>query len=94
MEMKPVNDCLNIIDDAIIEDVNTFSNLESIHKYLLEIEHSYYIEERVALSNVLGRIKSIIDNYNDFAENVGSKYVPLRRLKLVWLSVCNTQPEN
>ena len=93
MEVKSVGDCSNIIDDAIVEDVNTISNLENIHKYLLEREHSYYIEERVALSNVLRRTNSIKDNYNDFAENVRSEYVELRRLLLVWLSVCNKKPK-
>ena len=93
MEVKSVSDCLNIIDDNIVEDVNTISNLESIPKYLLEREHSYYIEDRVALSNVLRRINSITDNYNDFAENVRSEYVELKRLILVGLSACNTKPE-
>ena len=85
MEVKSVSDCLKIIVDAIVEDVNTFSNIESIHKYLLEREHSYYIEERVDLSNIFRQINSIIYNYNDFAENVRSEYVELRRLILVWL---------
>ena len=84
---------MNIIDDAIVDDGKTNSNLESIHKHLLERDHSYYIEETVAPSNVLRRINSIIDNYKDFAENLRSEYVELRNLILVWLSLCNTKPE-
>ena len=35
MEMKSVSDCLNIIDDAVVENIGKFigiSNLENIHK--------------------------------------------------------------
>ena len=35
MEVKSVNDCLNIIDIAIVNDIEIWS-LENIHSYLLE----------------------------------------------------------
>ena len=39
MEIKSLTDCLNIIDDAIVENIGKYigiSGLENIHKYLLE----------------------------------------------------------
>ena len=36
MQVKSVSDCLNIIDDSIVEKIIGISNLENIHKYLLE----------------------------------------------------------
>ena len=36
MEVKSVTDCLNIIDDAIVEINIGSSDLEDIHKYLLD----------------------------------------------------------
>ena len=56
MEVETVADCLNIFDDAIVEGVITITILENIHKYLVEREHSWYIEEKIALTNVLRRI--------------------------------------
>ena len=51
MEMKSVSDCLNIIDDAIVEKIGKYfgiSNLENIRKYLLDIGQCDFIEDRVA----------------------------------------------
>ena len=50
MEVKSVSDCLNIIDFAIVENNIGSSDLEDIHKYLLEKEESEFVEDRVALS--------------------------------------------
>ena len=36
MEVKSVSDCSNIIDFAIVEIIIANSDLENIHKYLLE----------------------------------------------------------
>ena len=61
--MKSVSDCLNIIDDARVENIGKnigISDLENIHKYLLEKGQSDFIEDRVALPNVLSQINSII----------------------------------
>ena len=38
MQAETTADCLNIIDDALIEGVNTIGILESIHKNLVEKE--------------------------------------------------------
>ena len=65
MEVKSVSDCLNIIDDAIIRNIGKYisiSTLVIVHKYLLEKGQSDFIEDRVALSNVLGQINAIIEN--------------------------------
>ena len=71
MEVKPVSDCLNIFDDTIAENVGKYisiSSLENNHKYLLENGQSNFIEDRIALSNVLLQINSIIENHYHFAE--------------------------
>ena len=58
--MKSVSDCLNIIDRALGETFIGSSDLENTHKYLLEKGQSDFIEDRVALSKVLGQINSMI----------------------------------
>ena len=71
MEMKSASDCLNIIDDAIVENKGKYigvSNLESIHEYLLEIGQSDFIEDRVALSNVFRQKNYMIENLHQFVE--------------------------
>ena len=97
MEVKSVSDCLNIIDDAIVENIGKcigISNLENIHKYLLEKGQSDFIEDRVALSNVLSQINSIKENYYEFdEEDIKCDYMQLRKLILTWLIECGTEPE-
>ena len=95
--MQTICGCLNIIDDAIVEHNGKYtgiSNLESIHKCLLEKRQSDFIEDRVALSNVLGQIHSIIENHYQFVEeDIKSEYIVLRKLILVWLIECSTEPK-
>ena len=97
MEVKSVGDYFKNIDDAIVEIIGKFigvSNLENIHKYLLEIGQSDFIEDRVALSNVLSQIKSIMENQYQFVEeNIKREYVQLRKLIFVWLIESSTEPE-
>ena len=97
MELKSICDCLNIIDDAIVENNGKYigiSILENIHKYLFEMGQSVFIEDRVALSTVLNQINSIIENHYQFAEeNIKSEYIQLRNVILVWLLECSTEPE-
>ena len=70
------------------------SNLQNIHKYSLEIGQGDFIENRVALSNVLSQVNSIIENHFQFAEeDIKSEYIQLRKLILVWLIECSTEPE-
>ena len=69
--MKSISDCLNIIDDAIVENIGKhvgISSLENLHKYLLENGQSDFIENRIALSNVSNQIIITIENYHQFAE--------------------------
>ena len=95
--MKSVSDCLKIIDDAIVENIGKFigvSILENIHKYLLEKGQTEFIEDRIALSNVLSQINFILKNYYQFVEeDIKIENIQLRKLKLDWLEECNTKPE-
>ena len=96
MELKSICDCLNIIDDAIVENNVKYigiSNLENFHKYLLEIGQSDFIEV-VALSNVLRRINFIIENHHQFVEeDIRSEHIQFTKLVLDWVEECNTKPE-
>ena len=95
--MKSVSNCLNIIDDAIVENNGKYIGilgLEKTQKYLLENDQSDLIEDRVALSNVFSQINSIIENYyNFFEEDIKSDYIRSRKLILVWLRESSTEPE-
>ena len=94
MEVKSVNVCLNIIDFVIVEYIFGSSDLEDIHKYLLEKGQSDFIEDRVALSKVLSQTISLIENYYQFPEeDIRNEYVQLRKSILVWLIEGNTKPE-
>ena len=88
---------MNIIDDAIVEILGKYfsiSALENIHKNLLEKGQSDFIEDKVAPSNVLSQMNSIIENYYQFPEeDTKSEYVQLRKLILVLLIECGTEPE-
>ena len=59
---------MNIIDFAIVENIIGSSDLEDIHKYLLEKQESEFVEDRVALSQVLSQKNSMIENYYQFPE--------------------------
>ena len=88
MEVKSVSDCLNTIYDAIVETIGNYigiSNLENIHKYLIEKRQSTFIEDRVALSNMFSQTNSIIENYYQFdEEDIKNEYIQMRKLILVW----------
>ena len=60
--MKSVGDCLNNIDFNIVENIIGSSNLENIHKYLLEKCETDFIKDRLALSKVLRQLNSITEN--------------------------------
>ena len=63
MEMKPIRDCLNNIDSAIVENLGGVSSLENIQKSLLERDQSEFIEDSVAPSTVLSHISFMRENY-------------------------------
>ena len=94
---KSIDDCLNNIDEAIVENKGKYfgiSNLENIHKYSLEIGQIVFIDDRVALSNVVSQIDSIIENFYQFPEeDKKSEFIHLTKLILDWLKECNTKPE-
>ena len=61
---------------------------------MLKNGQSDFIEDRIALSNVLSQVNSIIENHYRFAEeDIKSEYNQLRKLILVWLIECSTDPE-
>ena len=61
---------------------------------MLEKGQSDFIEDRVALSNVLSQINSIIENYYQFPEeDIKSENIQLRKTILVWLIECSTEPK-
>ena len=61
---------------------------------MLEKGESDFIEGRLALSNVLRQMNSIIENRYQYADvDIKSEYVQLRKLLLVWLIECSTEPE-
>ena len=95
MEMKSVRDCLHITDFAIVENIIGSSDLENIHKYLLEKwQKKDFIEDRVALSKVLSKIIFMIENYHQIPEeDIKDEYEQLRKLILVRLIECITKPE-
>ena len=77
-----------------IENIIGSSDLEDIHKYLLEKGQSDFIEHRVALSKVLSQLNFMIENYYQFPEeDIKNEYVQLKKLTFVWLIECNTKPE-
>ena len=79
MEVKSVGDCLNIIDFSMIGIVFGNSDLENIHKYLLEKGQSDFVENKFALSKVLSQITSMIENYYQFPEeDIKNSYVQLK----------------
>ena len=92
MKVKSVSDCLNIIDFAIVENNIGSPDLENLHENLLEKRESDFIEHRLALSNVLRQITSMIENRFQFAD-IKSEYVQLRELTLNWFIECNAEPE-
>ena len=94
MEVKSASDCFNILDFAIVKNKIGSSDLENIHKYLLQKGESNFIEDRLALSNVLRQMNSIIENrYQNADVDIKSEYVQLRKLILFWLIASSTEPE-
>ena len=51
-------------------------------------------KNKVALSTVLSQINSITENHYQFVEeDIRSDYIQLRKLILVWLTECSTEPK-
>ena len=97
MEPKTICGCLTSIDFAIVENVKLLSieSLEDIHNHLLKFRQTGYIENIIALFNVLKQINCIIDNYSSYEDDDSfyNEYVELRNLIVDWVIECNTKAE-
>ena len=61
---------------------------------MLEIGQTDFFEDRVVLSNVLSQIKSVTEIHYQYAEgNIESELIQLRKLILILLMECSTEPE-
>ena len=97
MEPRTISDCLNSIDFALVENVKSLSikRLEDIHNHLIEFRQTGYIENIIALFNVLKQINCIIDNYSSYEDDDSfyNEYVEIRKLIIDWVIECNTKAE-
>ena len=94
MEVKSVSDYLNIIDIAIVRDIDMRS-LQIIREYLLERGMTDCHDEQDALWCVFKQIKLIIDNlYLPFGEDQKMRYIELRKLLLFWVIEINSKLED
>ena len=86
-----------LLKDAVAGNIGKYigiSILENVHKPLLKIVQSDFIENRVTLSNVLSQINSIIENHYQFAEeDIKSEYIQLRKILLIWVIEYSTELE-
>ena len=84
MELKTISHCLSSVDFAIVENVKLLSikSLEDIHYHLLKFRQTVYIENDIALFNVLKQINCIKDNYSSYEDDDSfyNEYVELRKL--------------
>ena len=98
MEMKPVSEGLNFIDDMILCSVEKsfgIGNLEDIRDYMIGMYNEIYIEEMVDMSTILSQINLIIEKfYLDNESDIKKQYSNLRKHVLAWLEESNTKPEN
>ena len=89
MEPKTLSDCLSSIDFAIVENVKLLSikSLEGIHNHLLKFRRTGYMENNIALLNILKQIKCIIDNFFSYEddESFYNEYIELRKLLICWV---------
>ena len=83
--------------DALVGNIGKdigISFLENVHKPLLKIGQTDFIECRVAPSNVLSQINSIVESHYQFAEeDIKSEYIQLRKILLAWLIEYSTELE-
>ena len=60
----------------------------------MEKGQSNFTKDRVDQSNVLSQINSILENHCQFVEeDIKSEYIQVRKLILVWLIKCSTEPK-
>ena len=94
MEVKSISDCLNIIDIAIVKDID-MKRLEDVRQYLLHRGKTYCNDERDALWCVFKQIKLTRDNlYKPFREDQKMRYIELRKLVLFWVIEINSKLED
>ena len=94
MEVKSVSDCLNIIDIAIVRDID-MKRLEDVRQFFLDWGVAGCDDERDALWCVLKQINLIIDYlYKPFGEDQKMRYIELRKLVLLWVIEINSKLED
>ena len=97
METKTISDCLSSIDSAIVENVRLLSikKLVDIRNRFLEYRNTEYIENSIALLNILKHINCIMDNYYSYEDNESfyNDYVELRKLITNWVIEYNRKSE-
>ena len=93
MEPKTISDCLSSINFTIVENVKLLSikSVEDIHNHLLKFRRTGYIENNIALLNILKQINCIIDNFSSYEdhESFYNEYVELRKLIIDWVVECD-----
>ena len=97
MEPKTLSYCLSSVDFAIVENVKLLStkSLEDIHNHLLKLRRTVYIENNIALLNILTQINCIIDNFLSYDDDKSfyNEYVELRKLIIDWVVECDKKAE-
>ena len=97
MEVKPLTDCLNKIDNMIFDKTFKYlvkDDLELIRNHI-EWEHVATGEDRFSVISVLSQINHIIERLysKDTEEELDEQYNKLGQLILDWYETINTKPE-
>ena len=93
MEMKTVADCLDVIDNMILHNIekkDSMGSLESMRDYFLDDYNKRSDKELVAIMSIVAQINLIINRFYlpvDFS--ITDYYYDLRRRTLAWLKACN-----
>ena len=89
---------LDSLDYRIVDDSQFLGieNLEAVCKYLLaKRDNEYNHVDSFDLHYILCQINYITENNFDFNnEQLGRRYIILRKQLINWLKQCNTQDEN
>ena len=94
MEVKSVSDCLNIIDIAIVKNIDT-GGLENLREWLLQKRMTDCDDEREALWCVFKQINLKTYNlYKPFGADQKTRYLELRKLVLRWVIENNSKQED
>ena len=93
MEPKTISDCLSSIDNALVQNVKLLSikSLEDIHNHFLKFRRTGYIENIIALLNILKQINCIKVKFSSYEddESFYIEYVELRKMIFDWVCECD-----